>query len=404
MTKQRFILLRERKLPPDARVPLSPAQCAQAMRDFPLEIVAEPSPIRCFTDAEYRAAEIAVRDARREADVLLGVKEVPVDELIPGKTYCMFSHTIKKQPYNRGLLQAILERDIRLIDYEVLTDERGLRLIAFGRFAGMVGAHNALYTYARRTGAFELARMTDFRDYAEARATYRKLSLPAVKIVLTGTGRVGNGAAEVLRDMGIRQVEPEDFLEKDYAEAVFTQLGPEHYVRPRGNHPFDMQDFFDHPDRYQNAFQAYARAADIMINGIFWDKRAPAFFRREEMAEADFRIRVIADVTCDIAPESSIPATLRATTIADPIFGFDPATGSEAPPHQEQVIDMMTIDNLPSELPRDASQAFGEMFLQHVLPEFFKPESPMLERATIVRNGELGRHFQYLADYAAGNH
>lgn len=403
MTKTLFALLRERKLPPDARVALSPAQCAQAMRDFPVQIVAEPSPIRCFSDEEYREAGIAVRDARREADVLLGVKEVPVGELLPGKTYCMFSHTIKKQPYNRGLLQAVLERGIRLIDYEVLTDERGIRLIAFGRFAGMVGAHNALYTYARRTGAFELARMKDFRDYAEARAAYRELSLPAVKIVLTGTGRVGNGAAEVLRDMGIRQVEPEDFLEKDYAEAVFTQLGPEHYVQPRGDHAFDMQDFFDHPGRYENAFQPYSRRADIMINGIFWDKRAPAFFSREEMADADFRIRVIADVTCDIAPESSIPATLRATTIADPIFGFDPQSGDETQPHQENVIDMMTIDNLPSELPRDASQAFGDMFLQHVLPEFFKPESQMLERATIAQGGKLGRHFQYLADYVAGN-
>jgi alanine dehydrogenase len=392
-------IIREGKIPPDSRVPLIPMQCQKIQTEFKLPVLVEPSPGRCYHDKEYRNAGITLSDHMADCDVLLGVKEVPVSQLIPEKTYCFFSHTIKKQAYNRKLLQAVLQKKIRLIDYEVLTDEKGRRLIAFGRFAGMVGAHNALYTYAKRTGTFKLKRMKDHLDYAEAKANYKKITFPPVKIVLTGTGRVGQGAAEVLKDMGIRKVEPEDFLKNDYSEAVFTQLRLGYYVGRADGRAFPPKEFYEHPDRFVSVFEPFTKKADIMINGIYWDNRGPAFFTTEDMCAEDFRIRVIADVTCDIAPVSSIPSTLRASTIKDPIFGFNPFTGSEDDPYQEHVIDMMTIDNLPNELPRDASKAFGQQFIEHILPEFLKPKSEMLDRATIAENGALGEHFQYLQDY-----
>ncbi len=393
-------IIREGKTPPDSRAPLTPEQCKKAKEKFNIRVLVEPSPGRCFTDEEYLQHGITLSTDMEACDLLLGVKEVPVDQLIPDKTYCFFSHTIKQQAHNRPLLQAVLEKNIRLIDYEVLMDGQGRRLIAFGRFAGMVGAHNALYTYARRTGAFKMKRMKDYLDYAEAKADYTKISFPPVKIVLTGTGRVGQGAAEVLRDMGIRQVEPEDFLKHQYDQAVFTQLRLNYYIgRPDGK-AFPPKAFYDHPDRFVSTFQPFYKAADIMINGIYWDNRAPAFFTKADMRCEDFNIKVIADVTCDIAPVSSIPSTLRASTIADPIFGYDPFTESETAPHQPQVIDMMTIDNLPNELPRDASSAFGEQFIEHILPEFLKPEkSEMLKRATVAVEGELGACFQYLRGF-----
>lgn len=392
-------IIREGKIPPDSRVPLIPSQCKTIIESHQLDIVLQPSPIRCFTDKEYIEQGIPLQEDLLDREVLLGVKEVPIDQLLPHKTYCFFSHTIKKQTYNRKLLQAILAKQIRLIDYEVLTHEKGYRLIAFGRFAGMVGAHNGIMTYGMRTRAFSLKRMKDCYDYAEAKAIYRDLQIPAIKIVLTGTGRVANGAAEVLKDMGIQQVNPKDFLQQSFNEAVFTQLDCVDYAARKDGKAFALNDFFQNPHLYKSIFKPFTSVSDIMINGIYWDNAAPAFFMKEVMQEKDFRIKVIADVTCDIAPVSSIPSTLRASTIANPIFGYDPRSGQETAPFQETAIDMMTIDNLPNELPRDASEAFGQQFMDHILQEFLKSQSDILERATIAENGRLGRHFQYLQDY-----
>lgn len=395
-------LIREGKTPPDARVLLAPDQVARLVKEQQRQVVVQPSGVRTFKDGEYQAAGISLQEDLSDCDLLLGIKEVPVDMLIPGKTYCFFSHTIKKQAYNRKLLRAVLDKRIRLIDYEVLTDDHGKRVIAFGFFAGMVGAHNGLWAYGKRTGRLSLPRLKDVYDYAEAKAVYDATEFPAIKIVLTGTGRVATGAAKVLDDMGIAKVSHKDFLDKSYPHAVYTQLECRHYVRHKTDPHFDKQHFYRHPTEYVSSFEPYTRVADLMINGIYWDNDAPAFFTQQDMAAPDFKIEVIADVTCDIAPVSSIPATLRASTIAEPLFGYDPTTGQETQPGLEHVIDMMTIDNLPSELPRDASTAFGEMFIEHVLPEFGEAHSRMLERATIAKDGHLGRYFHYLQDYVDG--
>jgi len=392
-------LIREGKTPPDARILLTPAQCARIIASHDVQIVVEPSAHRCYTNEEYQRAGIALSTDLSDCDLLMGVKEVPASQLISHKTYCFFSHTIKKQPHNQKLLQAVLEKQIRLLDYEVMTNEKGERLIAFGRFAGKVGAHNALYTYGCRTGAFALKRMKDCHDYAEAMAIYRHIRWPAIKIVLTGGGRVGMGAVKVLRDMGIREVNASDFLKEQYQEAVFTQLHARDFVARNDGEAFDKADFYAHPEIHHSTFEPYFQNADIFINGIFWDDRSPAFFSIEDMRRPDFRIRVIADVTCDIAPLSSVPSTLRASTIADPIYGYDPFTNQEATAHQPHVIDMMAIDNLPNEMPRDASAAFGEQFIEHILPELLKPQSAVIERATIAENGSITTRFEYLEDY-----
>jgi saccharopine dehydrogenase (NAD+, L-lysine-forming) len=396
-------LIREGKTPPDSRVALTPAQAWYVVKNFEdVELAVQPSPNRCFPDAEYREEGLTLQQDLSDRDVLLGVKEVPIEQLIPHKTYFFFSHTIKEQPYNRDLLRAILEKNIRLIDYEVLTDEKGRRLIAFGRFAGMVGAHNGIMTYGHRTGRFQLKRMKDCLDYAEARELYKQLELPSMKVVLTGTGRVGMGSREVLLDMGFHEVSPDDFLQKEFDQAVFTQLACQDYVAPKNGGPYVTKDFYAHPENYTSTFEPYTRVADVMINGIYWDNKAPAFFTKEDMREKDWSIQVIADVTCDIAPVSSIPSTLRASTIAEPVFGYDPVTEKEAKPFQKHVIDMMTIDNLPNELPRDASQSFGQQFIEHILPELLEPQSDLIDRATIARDGQLTEPFKYLQGYVDG--
>ncbi len=395
-------ILRESKVPTDSRVPLNPQQCARMVKEFPVQIVVQPSPIRCFKDEAYQKAGLILQEDLSDCDVLLGIKEVAVDQLIPKKIYCFFSHTVKKQVYNRPLLLALLQKQIKLIDFEMLKYPNGNRVIAFGYFAGMVGAHNALWTYAQRTGAFSLRRMKDYPDYAAAKNGYASLQIPPIKIVITGTGRVGQGATQTLSDMSIRQVSPASFLQESFGLPVFTKLEPKYYVKRKDNQPTYKQDFYNDPHLFQSNFLSFTQISDILINGIYWKNGAPAFFTREEMLREDFNIKVIADISCDIFPDGAVPSTLRATIIKDPVYGYDPYLQKEIAPYQEKGIDMMTIDNLPSELPVDASTSFGEQLIKEVIPELLKSKSPMIERATVTNNGDLGRHYSYLEDFVEG--
>jgi len=394
-------IIKEGKEPQDIRVPLTPHQSAEVNGMAIHQVVVQSSKSRSYSDSEYVHDAVPVTDDVQECDVLIGVKEVPIDALIPNKTYFFFSHTIKKQTYNRALLRAILEKKITLIDYEVLTDSTGMRLIAFGKFAGMVGAHNALWTYGKRTGTLVLPRMHECRDYKEVQQFYQNTPFPDCRIVLTGTGRVANGAARVLDDMGFSRISSANFQKLRAVGKVYVQLAVTDYAEKEDGSSFTEQDYFAHPEEFVIDFEKYYSSADIMINGIYWDSKAPAFFNITEMGSVNFNIKVIADITCDIAPDSSIPSTLEAATINDPVFGFNPKTGKKTAPFLSDGIDMMTIDNLPNELPRDASEAFGEQFFKHILPELNNPDSDILTRGTITRNGELTPRFMYLADYVA---
>lgn len=395
-------IIKEGKNPPDTRAVLPPEQCVHIQENFDVEIVVEKSKNRCFSDETYSQKSIKLTDNVENCDILIGVKEVPIDQLIPNKTYSFFSHTIKAQAYNRDLLRAVLAKNIRLIDYEVLTNDTGGRVIAFGRFAGMVGAHNGLMTYGLRTKAFSLNRMNTFDRYVDAIEQYKSTTFPAIKVVVTGNGRVANGSCEVLDDMGFQMVSPSDYLDQSFQVPVYTQLPCEEYVERKDGGTFVKKDFFGHPENYKIKFAPYTQVSDIFINGIYWDPKAPAFFTKDDMKRSDYKIKVIADVTCDIAPESSIPSTIRPSTIADPIYGYDPHEEKECPPFTPKSIDIMAVDNLPNELPKDASQSFGEQFIAHVLPNLLVGfDHPMIERATIAVDGDLGKHFEYLRDYVS---
>ncbi|MBK7342498.1 MAG: alanine dehydrogenase [Saprospiraceae bacterium] len=402
--KVSIALIREGKVPPDRRVVFTPQQCREIQERFDVDVFVESSSIRCFPDEEYTAAGIEVMDHRPDADIYLGVKEVPVSQLVPGKTYLFFSHTMKGQPYNRPLLRAILEKKICLIDYEAMVDDHGKRVAAFGYYAGVVGAHNTLYAYGKRTGLIHMPRMKHLHDYAEARDFYESIDMPPVRVVVTGTGRVGKGAVRVLKDMGLKEVPPETFLRNEPCpKGCFTVLSAEHYVRQRDGKPFRKSDFYTNGAAYISSFQPYTEVADIFINAILWKDDAPTFFTKEDMTAPAFRIRTIGDITCDIAPQSSVPSTIRPSSIQDPVYGYDPVSQQEAPPYGPTVIDVMAIDNLPSELPRDAATAFGAALLEYVLPDLLSGnESPMIKRATITRNGQLTSAFAYLQAFVDG--
>lgn len=395
-------ILREGKVPPDTRVPLTPAQCASLLKQYPsLDIAVEPSPDRCFTDEEYQEAGLRLSDDFSDRDVVLGVKEVPIHWLRANKTYLFFSHTIKKQSYNRNLLKAILENNIRLIDYECLVDQKGLRVIAFGRWAGIVGAHNGLLAYGLRSGEYEFPPVYNFRDYNALKRFYQMTEVPPLRIVVTGTGRVAHGALEVLDHLQIQHVEPQAFLKLgDLDEPVYTVLDVHHMYQRKSDGGFNQDEFFGNPGIYESTFAPYTHCSDLMINAIYWDPEAPRFFSREDMQAEDFAIQTIADITCDI--DGSVPATIRPATIKKPVYGFDPVSGHEVEPYQAHSIDIMAVDNLPNELPRDASEAFGDMLIDHVIDQLLHPTSEMIKKATIAEDGMLTEAFNYLQDYVDG--
>lgn len=396
-------IIREGKSPPDARVPLIPVQCERLNRFSELSIKVQPSPIRCFTDEEYQRCNVPLSEDLSDCDILLGVKEVPPNHLIANKTYCFFSHTIKAQPHNRGLLQTILDKNITLMDYELMVDRQDQRVIAFGFFAGMVGAHNALYTFGKRTSTFDLPRLYTLSNYDAVFPFYEALQLPPLKIVVTGTGRVGQGAQKTLIDMGFVEVSPKDFLNESFHYPIFTTLRSSDYVRSNLERPFNITDYYRDPTNYAMEFIPFYQTADIFINCIFWDNRAPVFFTQQEMASEDFKIQVIADVTCDIAPMSSIPSTLRASTIKDPVYGFNPQTGKEIPPFQSDGIDIMAVDNLPGEIPRDASESFGNQIIAHLIPALLDQKKDLfIQKATIAKQGQLNPIYPHLIPYIQG--
>ncbi len=395
-------LIREGKVPPDQRVALTPEQCREIEYHHPeIDIFVESSPIRIFPDEEYLAKGITVKKNMDDCDILLGIKEVPIDMLISGKTYFFFSHTIKEQPYNRNLLRAILDKKIRLIDYECLTDKKGRRLIGFGFYAGIVGAYNGFMAWGKKYESFELKPANQCKNRKELEAELRKVKLPRMKIVLTGHGRVAKGVIEIFKVLGIEKVSKRDFLEKDFDGPVYAQLHVTDYAKRRDGKPGSLTDFFEHYTEYESDFIRYAKVADMFVAGHYWAEGSPHLYTKEEAALPEFNIKVVADISCDIA--GPIASTIRPSTIDNPFYGYDPKTGKEVPFDAPGAITVMAVDNLPSELPWDASEGFGREFITNILPQILNHDKHgILERATIAKNGKLTAHYSYLQDYVDG--
>lgn len=395
-------LIREEKQPYDKRVALSPAQCRELLESHNfLQILVQPSAHRCFKDNDYAAAGCILTENMDSADVLLGIKEVPKEFLLPNKTYLYFSHTIKKQAYNRTMLQAVLEKNIRLVDYECLTWENGGRVLGFGRFAGIVGTHNGLLAYGKKSGSYTLKAAHECANYQEMISQYAAIDLPAIKIALCGDGRVGHGALEFLNKLKIREVTSRAFLYDTFNEPVYVHLRIDQLYENTNNSPFDKSYFYRNPESYFSTFSQYYPVTDLMINAIYWNEKIPRYFSLEEMQKPEFRIKTIADITCDIG--GSIPATIRATTIADPVYGWDCFLKKETEPYLKKTVDIMSVGNLPTELPKDASEEFGSLLIRHVLPSLMNEDTEkIIARATIAESGKLTSSYSYLANYVAG--
>lgn len=397
-----FGLIREEKFPPDTRVALSPEQCRMIQKEFSdIKITVEPSPTRCFSDQAYLDAGIELSKDLSHCDILIGIKEVKIEKLIANKTYFFFSHTKKKQPYNQPLMQALIEQKIKMIDYECLTHADGQRILGFGFFAGVVGAHNGLLTYGKKNNLFELKAAHHCKSFEEMVEQYQDIYLPAIKIAVTGSGKVASGIVEIMDQLDIEYVEPEDYLNNSFDYPVYTHLkGRNLYVR-KDNGSYQREDFHQFPEDYQCLFRRYLAHTDILMNGIYWDKKIPQLFDAKDMLMADYKMNVIADITCDI--NGSVPINVGASTIADPVYGIDKKTGEKVAPFQNtnDTVDVMAVDNLPNELACDASLHFGKHFEKYIIPELLKKDgSDIINRATLCEQGKLTSHYDYLSDYA----
>jgi len=397
----RIELIREGKIPADNRVSLTPAQCKWIQKNAPqIQIAVQSSTNRCFSDREYLSAGTDVTEDMSDCDILLGIKEVPVDQLIPGKTYLFFSHTKKKQLHNQPLLRAILDKKIRLVDYECLEHEDGQRIIGFGFFAGIVGAHNGMMAYGNRTGLFKLDRVYKQRSFRELIHNYFGLRLPNVKIAVTGSGRVAHGILEIMNLMGIHEVEPEDYLKRRFSYPVYLQLKGAELYKHKLTGKYSRMDFHEKPEEYTCKFLPYAEQTDILMNGVYWEKSVPRLFEKEDVKAENFIIQTIADITDDA--NGSVPINVGDQTIEDPIYGIDKTTLEKTTPYLKNSIDIMAVGNLPNELPRDASRYFGEQLIKHVLEDLVGNSSAIIDRATIATEGRLTEPFTYLQDYVAG--
>ncbi len=391
-------LIKEGKTPSDNRVALTPNQCKSIQENNPsIKIIVQRSPNRCFSDKEYATAGIELSDDVSDCEILFGIKEVPLKMLIENKTYLFFSHTKKLQPYNQALLQDIIKKNITLIDYECLEHEDGTRIIGFGFFAGVVGAHNGMLAYGKRTGEFTLGNVTASKNLEKLIHTYFGLKIPNIKIALTGSGRVSHGLLEVTSLLGIHEVDPADYLSKTFNYPVYVHLkGANLYEDENGNYSRD--DFHAHPEKYKCKFQKYIPHTDILMNGIYWDKKIPRLFEMEDISKPDFKIQTIADVTDDM--HGSVPCNLGDSTIENPVYGVDKKNFEKTEPFLLGSVDIMAVGNLPNELPRDASSYFGEQLIKFILPDLIAGGSEIIDHATIVKNGELNAPYLYMKDFA----
>lgn len=398
----KFGIIKERKIPVDRRVVFTPEELARLQKEHPDTIIkVESSDIRVFTDEQYTNLGIEVTDDISDCDVLFGVKEVPIDALIPNKKYFFFSHTIKKQVYNRKLLQAILEKKIDLYDHETIVDAKNKRLIGFGRYAGIVGAYNGFRAFGLKFELFSIPKAETLSGKDALIEKLRRQTLPPIKIVLTGHGKVGMGAKEILDGMKIKEVSIENFLTKIYSEPVYTQLDTLDYNQRKDGKSIGIQDFYNNPTEYISNFERFTKVSDVFMAGHFYGNDAPVILTREMLQAPDCKIKVVADISCDV--DGPIACTIKASTIADPFFGYLPSENKEVPYSHPAAIVVMSVDNLPCELPKDASEGFGEMFMQYVIPAFFNNDKDgILQRAKMTENGKLTERFAYLQEYVDG--
>ena len=392
----------------DRRTPLVPAHIKELLSTYSdLSISVQPSEHRCFSDQEYKEQGAIIAEDLSACNLVLGVKEIEPDLLIPSKSYMFFSHTSKIQPDNsaaaqgtpgmdkKELLKEILKKKITLIDYENIRDDLSRRYLGFGRFAGIVGCYNSLNLYLETLGQKPMPRAHELNSYEKLKDSIGKRDFRNARIIITGDGRVARGSLEFLEFANIQKVLPDEYLQNNNSSAIFCNLPTSAYVSNKNGSIFDLQNFINSPEMYISVLNKYMPSTNMLISSHYWDPKSPRLFEKKDI-EKNNNLKVIGDITCDV--NGSIPTTSRSSTIIDPYYYVDRITMQEINQH-DQALAVMAVDNLPSELPKDSSKEFGDGILKEVLPYILEKDDGRIKRATITENGYFLPSYKYLTNY-----
>jgi hypothetical protein len=425
---------RETKSPWERRCPITPDLARRLISSADIDIQIQPSARRVFPDMEYTRSGATLTTSLDDANIVLGVKEIPPDLLRPKTAYLFFSHVIKGQSYNMPMLKRLMELGCTLIDYEKITDDDGRRLVFFGRFAGLAGMIDSLWILGQslaadglRTPLAELEPAHQYDGLDAAKAAIRSVGdriashglpdgIPPLVIGIAGYGNVAKGSREILSELPTREIEPgelEALQAKPSGNCIYpVTFKEEHIVAPRDpGGTFELQDYYAHPEKYRSDFDRYLPFLTVLMNCNYWDERYPRLTTIDDLrtlygGSTAPRLRVIGDLGCDVG--GAIQCTTRCTEPGDPVYVYDVSTGETTSGCNGNGPAVLAVDILPSELPLEASEEFAKA-LSPTLPalaraDFSQPFDSLdipseIARAVIVHQGELTPNFAYIADY-----
>lgn len=400
----KIALIKETKIPEDNRVALSPKQVSLLNSQFPEhQIVVQASDIRAFTDDEYRSEGVVVTNDVSDADFLFGIKEAQIDSLISNKNYFFFGHVAKMQEYNRPLLQSLIQKHITFCDYEYLVDDNNIRVCAFGWWAGVVGVYYTFRGYGLKHKLYELPKPDKRFTLNQLIESLKNIELPKVKLLVTGAGRVSQGAQHVLETIGAYKMTEEQYLSDTPLNTLsYCVADVDRLVKRKDGEKFSWNDFTHNAREYESDFMRWAKKTDVLICAHFWGPEAPVYLSEEDLRNKDMHIRMIGDVTCDI--KGSIKSTVRPATHDDPYYDYNPRTEKDEPAFvSENNITVMAVDTCPNALAMDTSEYFGSMLMKHVFVPLLKGEhSDVIDRSMILKEGQLTSRYAYLKDFANG--
>ena len=385
------------------RTPLVPEHIKKYKESNPnINFIIQPSNSRCFSDEEYELCGAKINENLNECSIIFGVKEIDPNILINNRTYLFFSHTFKinKQQKNiekhkKDLLLSILNKKIKLIDYENIRGKNGTRCLGFGRFAGIVGCYNTLNLLLKVLGKQSLASAYKINDYERLVLNLKNLYFPKTKILVTGDGRVSKGVIELLNQTNIKAVSKKDFLEKKFDQPIFCNLETKDYVTNNSSTDFSLEHFINNPQDYSSSALQYLKETNILISAHYWDPSSPKIFENEDLKDLQ-NLKIVGDITCDI--NGSVPTTIRSTTIEEPNYWIERYNLKEIDENNDGIA-VMAVDNLPSELPRDSSTEFSEGIINEVLPFLLKEDDGRILNGTITTDGSFLEKYNYLNDY-----
>ncbi|MFW3145535.1 MAG: bifunctional lysine ketoglutarate reductase /saccharopine dehydrogenase family protein [Thermoplasmatota archaeon] len=429
---------RESKNRWERRSPLTPEHVLRLVNDYGIDFTVQPSELRIFSNEKYEQAGALTCEEFKEKDIVLGIKEVPIHELEPGRTYMFFSHTIKGQPHNMPMLRKMMELRCTLFDYERIVDEKNRRLIFFGWHAGVAGMVDTLWALGRRLEweglrnpfssvmkAHEYGDLPQIREHISSIgrliATYGiPYSLRPFVIGIAGAGNVSKGVQEILDLLPVKEVSPQELKDlkkrKDSGTNIYKVIFNEwDIVEPKEpDQKFDLQDYYDHPEKYSGRFFSYVPYLTVLMNCIYWTEKYPRLITKEQVKElySDHRspkLRMIGDISCDV--EGAVEATVKATTPEDPLYVYDPWDDRPVPGWKGTGPVLLAVDNLPCEIPLESSEYFGER-LKEFIPAIaaadldvetddLKLPKPLMN-SLILHKGKLTKQYSYLEKIMEG--